>query len=83
MEYLVPLHSGRRGLVAEGAASHGLDYPVDHPDVPTGPVWPDPTDGPSHLSSPDASGADQIDAEHQATDLALGQPQRSFSRSFL
>jgi hypothetical protein len=38
-------------------------------------IRPDPsgsvqTDDPSNLSSPDPSGADQIDAEHQATDLA-------------
>jgi len=35
------------------------------------PSGPDATDGPSHLSSQDPSGADQIDAEHQATDLAI------------
>jgi hypothetical protein len=33
-----------------------------------GSVW---TDDPSNVSSPDRSGADQIDAEHQATDLAV------------
>jgi hypothetical protein len=29
------------------------------------------TDEPSNVSRPDPSGADQIDAEHQATDLAV------------
>jgi hypothetical protein len=36
---------------------------------PSGAVW---TDDPSNLSRPDPSGADQIDAAHQATDLAVG-----------
>jgi hypothetical protein len=35
----------------------------------SGSVW---TDEASNLSRPDPSGADQIDAEHQATDLAVG-----------
>jgi hypothetical protein len=34
----------------------------------SGAVW---TDEAPNLSSPDPSGADQIDAEHQATDLAI------------
>src|SRR5215217_4623903 len=57
---------------AKGAASHGLDRPFDHPDDPTDPtgsVW---IDDPSDVSRPDRSGADQIDAEHQPTDLAVG-----------
>jgi hypothetical protein len=33
------------------------------------PSEPDAIDGSSHVSRPDPSGADQIDAEHQATDL--------------
>ena len=33
---------------------------------PSGSVW---TDEASNVSRPDRSGADQIDAEHQATDL--------------
>jgi hypothetical protein len=37
--------------------------------VASGPVWIDDT---SNLSRPDPSGADQIDAEHQATELAVG-----------
>jgi hypothetical protein len=36
---------------------------------PSGAVW---TDDASNVSRPDPSGADQIDAEHQATDLAVG-----------
>ena len=36
---------------------------------PTGSVW---TDRGPNVSRPDRSGADQIDAEHQATDLAVG-----------
>jgi hypothetical protein len=36
---------------------------------PSGALW---TDGASNVSRPDPSGADQIDAEHQATDLAVG-----------
>src|SRR5215204_525307 len=35
----------------------------------SGSVW---IDDPSNVSRPDRSGADQIDAEHQATDLAVG-----------
>jgi hypothetical protein len=36
---------------------------------PSRSVW---TDDQSNVSRPDPSGADQIDAEHQATDLMLG-----------
>ena len=36
---------------------------------PYGSLW---TDGAPNLSRVDPSGADQIDAEHQATDLAVG-----------
>jgi hypothetical protein len=36
---------------------------------PSGAVW---TDEASNVSRPDPSGADRIDAEHQATDLAVG-----------
>jgi hypothetical protein len=49
-----------------------LDHPVDHLDDPTGPVWIRPDRRASDVSRPDRSGADQIDAEHQATDLAVG-----------
>jgi hypothetical protein len=51
------------------ARASRVDHPVDHPDDPTGAVW---SDDPSNVSRPDRSGADQIDAEHQATDLAVG-----------
>jgi len=36
---------------------------------PSGAVW---TDEAPNVSRPDRSGADQIDAEHQPTDLAVG-----------
>jgi hypothetical protein len=36
---------------------------------PSGAVW---TDEAVNVSRPDPSGADQIDAEHRATDLAVG-----------
>jgi hypothetical protein len=36
---------------------------------PSEAIW---TDEASNVSRPDPSGADQIDAEHQATELALG-----------
>jgi hypothetical protein len=36
---------------------------------PSRSIW---TDGPSNVSRLDPSGADQIDAEHQPTDLAVG-----------
>jgi hypothetical protein len=58
--------------VAEGAASHGLDRPFDHPDDSTRPFSIDQIDEALNVSSPDPSGADQIDAEHQATDLVVG-----------
>jgi hypothetical protein len=48
-----------------------LDHPVDHPDDPTGPVSIRLIDEASDVSRPDPSGANQIDAEHQATDLAV------------
>jgi hypothetical protein len=35
---------------------------------PSGAVW---ADSASNVSRPDPSGADQIDAEHQATDLVV------------
>jgi hypothetical protein len=57
--------------VAEGAASHGLIIRLFIQTIRrdrSGSVW---TDGPSNVSRPDPSGADQIDAEHQATDLVL------------
>jgi hypothetical protein len=54
------------------AASHGLIIRLIIQTIrrePSGSIW---TDGASNLSRPDLPGADQIDAEHQATDLAVG-----------
>jgi hypothetical protein len=56
----------------EDAASHGLVIPLVIQTIrldPSGSVW---IDEPSNGSRPDRSGADQVDAEHQATDLAVG-----------
>jgi hypothetical protein len=53
----------------EGAASQGLIIRLIIQTIlldPSGVVW---TDEAPNVSSPDPSGADQIDAEHQATDL--------------
>ncbi len=65
-------HSGRRGLVAEGAASHGLIIRLIIHTIRRDPTGSDQIDEAPNLSRPDPSGADQIDAEHQATDLAVG-----------
>ena len=57
--------------VTEGAASHGLIIRLIIQTIrqdPSGAIW---TDDPSDVSRPDPSGADQIDAEDQATDLAV------------
>jgi len=48
-----------------------LDHPFDHPDDPTGPSGSYGIDEAPNVSRPDPSGADQIDVEHQATDLAV------------
>jgi hypothetical protein len=48
-----------------------LDHPFDHPAEPMGAVWTRRDRRVPNLSRPDPSGADQIDAEHQATDLAV------------
>jgi hypothetical protein len=56
---------------AEGAASQGLVIPLVIRTIrrdPSGSVW---TDEALNLSRPGPSGADQVDAEHQATDLVL------------
>jgi hypothetical protein len=58
--------------VTEGAASHGLIIRLIIQTIrqdPSGAVW---TDEAPNVSRPDRSGADQIDAEHQSTDLAVG-----------
>jgi hypothetical protein len=56
---------------------------LDHPLIiqpirrdPSRPVWIDEA---PNVSRPDPTGADQIDAEHQATDLVLRSP--TFSRT--
>jgi hypothetical protein len=48
-----------------------LDHPLDHPDDPTGSFSIRRIDEAPNLTSPDPTEADQSDAEHQATDLAL------------
>jgi hypothetical protein len=40
------------------------------------PTGSDQIDDPTNVSRPDRSGADQIDAEHQATDLMVSQTQQ-------
>jgi hypothetical protein len=58
--------------VTEGAASHGLIIRLIIQTIrrdPSGAVW---TDEAPNVSRLDRSGVDQIDAEHQSTDLAVG-----------
>jgi hypothetical protein len=73
--------SGARSTVvavvwwAEGAASQGLVIRLVIRTIrrdPSGSVW---TDGAPNLSRPDPPGTDQIDAEHQATDLVIAAAQ--------
>lgn len=45
---------------------------LDHPDGPMGPSRSVQTDDPPDLSKRDPSETDLIDAEQQATDLAVG-----------
>jgi hypothetical protein len=57
--------------VTEGAASHGLIIRLIIQTIrqdPSGAVWNDEA---PNVSRPDPSGADQTDAEHQSTDLAV------------
>jgi hypothetical protein len=71
MEYLMPSTVLAVARVAEGAASHGLIIRLIIQTIrrdPSGAVW---TDEPSNVSRLDPSGANHIDAEHQATDLAV------------
>jgi hypothetical protein len=63
MEYLV-----LAPLVTEDSASRGLIIQRNRRDR-SGAVW---IDAASDVNRPDPSGPDQIDAEHQATDLAVG-----------
>jgi hypothetical protein len=65
-------HSGRRGLVAEDAASHGLIIRLIIQTIRQDPTGSVQIDEASDVSRPDPTRSDQIDAEHQATDLAVG-----------
>jgi hypothetical protein len=61
----LPTPSGRGGHVAAGLIIQTILLDSSRS------VW---IDDPSNLSRPDPSGADQIDAEHQASDLAVARP---------
>ena len=66
--------------MTEGAASHGLIIRLIIQRIrrdPTGFVWIDEA---LNVSRPDPSGPDQIDAEHQATDVVLDSPTVSLAR---
>jgi hypothetical protein len=77
------LSQGRRGRLANSTSTPPSHPPTQHPSPfsliirliiqtirqdPSGPIW---TDDPSNVSRPDPSGGDQIDAEHQVTDLVV------------
>jgi hypothetical protein len=82
MEHLVPApHSGRDGLVIEGAVSHGLIIRLIIQTIRRDPSGRDQIDQAPNVSRPDPSGADQIDAEDQATDLPVGRSHRSDASS--
>jgi hypothetical protein len=66
MEYLVLAPP-----VIEDSASRGLIIPLIIQTIRRDPSGSDQIDDPSNVSRPDLSGADQIDVEHQATDLAV------------
>ena len=57
--------------VAEGAAPHGLIIRLIIQTTSQDRSGSVQIDEPSNVSRPDRSGADQIDAQHQATDLAV------------
>jgi hypothetical protein len=61
-----------RRLAVVAVPPGGLIIPMIIQTIRLDPSGPDATDDPSHLSRSDPSGTDQIDAEHQATDLAVG-----------
>jgi hypothetical protein len=67
MEYLVLTPP-----VTEDSASRGLIIRLIIQTIRLDPSRSDQTDGASNVSRPDRSGPDQIDAQHQATDLAVG-----------
>ena len=50
----------------------GRDHPDDHPDDPTGPAGTQRDRRCAHLTRLDPTGANQSDAEHPPTDLAVG-----------
>jgi hypothetical protein len=72
----LPIH------VKDGAHSAGCPPPGE-PWWSTGPSGPDAIDKASHLSRPDPSGADQVDAEHQPTDLAVSTSGSRSGRTWL
>jgi hypothetical protein len=57
-----------------------LDDPVDHPDDPTGPFAIRPDRRATRREQARSVWTDQIDAEHQATDLAVGRYPVSLGR---
>jgi hypothetical protein len=66
MEYLVLAPP-----VTDDSASRGLIIPLIIQTIRLDPSRSDQIDEASNVSRPDPTGADQIDAEHQATDLGL------------
>jgi hypothetical protein len=58
--------------VGEGAAPHRLIIRLIIQTIRQDPTGSDQTDEASDVSRPDRSGSNQIDVEHQATDLAVG-----------
>ena len=58
--------------LVEGAASHGLIIRLIIQTIRRDPSGPDAIDEASDVSRQYPSGADQVDAEHQATDWRLG-----------
>ena len=58
--------------VVEGAAPHGLIIRLIIQTIRRDPSRSDQMDEAPNVSRPDPSGSVQIDAEHQATDLAVG-----------
>jgi len=63
---------GCRDQGGRGLGSRALIIRLIIQTIRRDPTGSDQIDDPSNVSRPDRSGADQIDAEHQATDLAVG-----------
>src|SRR5829696_3750594 len=80
MEYLVPAPQWSPRSGGRGRRVAWLDHPFDHPDDPTGSVWIRLNRRPIQREQA-RSGADQIDAEHQATDPVLRWSVRSAVRA--